>query len=87
MAKDDHKYIFQTPFLLCLGIFIFLFFYHPIETEDVWWHLSTGRWIAQHVQVPNEDVFPFAHERTHWLCNNEWLGSVILYGIVKGAEY
>jgi hypothetical protein len=79
------KYIFQTSFLLCLGIFIFLFFYHPIETEDVWWHLSTGRWIAQHVQVPNEDVFPFAHERTHWLCNNEWLGSVILYLIAKGG--
>ncbi len=33
--------------------------------------------------MPRVDVFPFANETTSWLCNYEWLGSVILYLIVK----
>ncbi|MBF0570758.1 MAG: hypothetical protein HQL12_02680 [Candidatus Omnitrophica bacterium] len=74
---------FQKFILLCAGLFIFLFFFNPIETGDVWWHLSTGKWIVDHWQVPHEDVFPFAHEKTPWLCNNEWLGSLLLYLIVK----
>jgi len=78
------KRIFQTSFLLCLGAFVFLFFYNPIwGGGDIWGHLSTGKWITEHFQVPHYDVFPFADEKTPWLCHNEWLGSVLLYLIVK----
>ena len=77
------KYILQTPVLMGLGLFIFLLFFKPIPTGDVWWHLSTGKWIVEHLQVPHEDIFPFAQERIPWSCHNEWLGCVILYLIVK----
>ncbi|MBF0490408.1 MAG: hypothetical protein HQL15_07275 [Candidatus Omnitrophica bacterium] len=70
-------------FLLFTGLFVFLYFFNPIETEDVWWHLSTGRWIIEHWQLPHVDIFPFANETTPWSCHNEWLGSVILYSVVK----
>jgi len=64
--------------LVVFSIFVFLSFFQPIETEDVWVHLSTGRWIISHMQVPRQDPFPFAQEQTPWVCY-EWLGSTILY--------
>ena len=65
-------------------IFLFLFFFQPIETEDVWWHLATGKWITEHLQVPHEDPFPFAGERTPWTCTH-WLGSTLLYLVYKAG--
>jgi hypothetical protein len=82
MPKNN---IFQALLIACLGIFIFLFFFGPVETEDIWWHLSTGQWIAAHGQVPHEDIFPFGHEKLPWLCNGEWLGSVVLFGVFKAG--
>ncbi|MBF0510713.1 MAG: hypothetical protein HQL13_00120 [Candidatus Omnitrophica bacterium] len=69
--------------LLCLGVFLFILFFHQgIETEDVWLHLSTGRWILQHHQMPHEDVFPFLNEKTPYLCH-EWISSVFIYSLYK----
>lgn len=72
----------QRIFISVFFVFIFLLFFRPIETEDVWWHLSTGRWIVEHLQVPHQDPFPFVNEKTSWLCYH-WLGSTILYLVVK----
>lgn len=73
--------------LLCLGLFLFILFFHKgIETEDVWLHLSTGHWITGHSQVPHEDVFPFADEKTPYLCH-EWLASSILYLVYKTGGF
>jgi len=82
------KYILQRPFLqkcllLLLGVFIFLYLFDPIETEDVWWHLSTGKWIVEHWQLPHVDIFSFGDVRAPWSCHNEWLGSSILYLVFK----
>ena len=74
--------VIQRGILFISFVFIFLLFYRPIETEDVWWHLSTGRWIVEHQQVPHQDPFPFANEKTPWLCYH-WLGSTILYLVAK----
>ena len=71
----------STPFFIlisCLGVLFFLFFFRPIETEDVWWHLSAGKWIMEHGQVPHTDPFPVAAEQNPWFCVH-WLGSIILY--------
>ncbi len=72
----------QRSILFLSFVFIFLFFYRPIETEDVWWHLSTGRWIVEHAQVPHQDPFAFAQETTPWHCFH-WLGSTVLYLVAK----
>ncbi len=82
---STQKSLIQTFFIVCLGAFIFLTFFNIIETSDDWWHLNTGRWIISHWQVPHQDIFPFANERLPWSCNNEWLGSVVLYLIAKAG--
>lgn len=61
-----------------LFIFFAIFFFRPVETEDVWWHLATGRWIFQHAQVPSQDVFSFSEPRAPWICVF-WLGSCFYY--------
>ena len=68
--------------MLFIGIFVFLNFFQPIETEDIWWHLKTGEWIVTHLQVPHQDLFPFGHEKTPWIFT-QWLGSSFLYLIDK----
>ena len=50
--------------LILLGIFLALFFFRPIEIDDVWWHLATGKFIVEHAQVPSTDPFPFSNEQT-----------------------
>ena len=72
---------------LCLGLFLFLLFFHKgIETEDVWIHLSIGQWIVHHLQVPHQDVFPFASEKIPYLCH-EWLASSSLYLAFKAGGF
>ncbi|OGX27527.1 MAG: hypothetical protein A3D10_03330 [Omnitrophica WOR_2 bacterium RIFCSPHIGHO2_02_FULL_48_11] len=61
-----------------LVVFLFIFFYCPLETEDIWWHLNAGRWIVQHHAVPHVDIFPFAERADPWILT-QWLGSVIFY--------
>lgn len=68
--------------LSLLAVFLVLFFFRPIETEDVWWHLSTGQWIAAHHDIPKYDVFNCTDEKIPWFPVH-WLGSLTLYGIYQ----
>ncbi len=76
--------MFEKVVFICLWLFLFLlFFYQEIRPEDAWWHLSAGRWIVGHMQVPHYDPFPFANEQNPWTQHNEWLGSTILYFVYQ----
>src|SRR5882672_704489 len=70
----------RLMFLLLFIAFVFLYFYLPLEIEDGWWHLSAARWIADHNQVPHEDVFSFSEKPAPWIYT-QWLGSLIFYGV------
>ena len=48
-------------------VFFFLFFFRPIEIEDIWWHLSTGRWILANGAFPTQDVFSYVSPPGHWI--------------------
>ena len=52
----------------------------PIYSYDFFWHLSAGRWIAEHGALPLTDPFAVASDRTPWI-NGEWLFQVLLYGL------
>jgi hypothetical protein len=52
----------------------------PIRSYDFFWHLATGRWIADHDAIPRTDPFSVASDRTPWI-NGEWLFDVLLYAI------
>ncbi len=70
--------ILKTTALALLIFFSFSSFYWPIEFEDGWWHLSAGRWIVEHRQVPHIDPFPFDHQGSPWILT-QWLGSTVYY--------
>lgn len=52
----------------------------PIASYDFFWHLATGRWIAEHHALPLHDPFAVASDRSPWI-NGEWLFDVVLYAI------
>jgi hypothetical protein len=53
----------------------------PIRNYDLFWHLATGRWIAQHRALPLHDPFAIASERIAWI-NGEWLFQLLAYALV-----
>lgn len=79
--KNRHQALLNCLFYSCLAllsIYLLLLYLLPIETEDVWWHLATGRYIWQHHAVPHTDPFVFTDERVPWTVIH-WMGSLILY--------
>ena len=64
--------------LALLYLFAALLFFRPIETDDVWWHLSVGRFIIDHHSVPVVDPFSFSQEKHPWIFS-QWIGSSIYY--------
>ncbi len=80
--KEKYLKIF---ILGCLFVFLFLSFFRPIEMEDIWWHLNTGKWILKHKQVPREALFSFLDIRTPAI-SIQWLGSLIYYLVYLGGQ-
>ena len=51
----------------------------PVFSPDLFWHLSAGRWILQHAQVPRLDPFSFSAAGAPWI-DFEWLAQLLFYG-------
>ena len=51
-----------------------------ISEFDFWWHLASGRWIAEHFAVPSTDVFSYTASEHAWV-NVQWLFDLVLYGL------
>jgi hypothetical protein len=52
----------------------------PIMDPDVWWHLRTGQWVAEHRAVPANDPFTAYGQGRPWVAYS-WLYEVGLYGL------
>jgi len=57
----------------------------PIRSYDSFWHLATGRWIADHHALPATDPFTIGSDRIPgvkgaWI-NDEWLFDTLLHGV------
>ena len=75
---EDIKKICKVFTACIVLLFVFFSFYKPLEFEDGWWHLATGRWIVQNNAVPHQDPFPFTDKPAPWILT-QWLGSTIFY--------
>lgn len=53
---------------------------HRLDDADTWWHLASGRLIADGGGVPARDPFSYTAEGAPWL-NRQWLFEVGLYGL------
>lgn len=69
------------PILVFYSLLLAIVFgLHPVETYDTWWHLASGRWILEHGQVPQVDVFSYTALGKPWI-NHEW-GAGLFFWLV-----
>jgi hypothetical protein len=58
--------LFVWAFILA-AIVLFL----PISSPDLFWHLSAGRWMSDHLALIRTDFLSFTREGVPWI-NFEW---------------
>jgi hypothetical protein len=72
-------------------LLFFVLFTFPISDGDCFWHLATGRWIAEHKTLPAGDFLSFTitdhnpfrpeSQRIPFLLKQYWLGQLALFGV------
>lgn len=74
----------------CLFLFfasLFFSFTVPISDPDFWWHIATGKWIAEHGSLMQQDAFtiadavPEAGPRSAFILKQYWLAQLIFYRV------
>ncbi len=50
---------------------------YPVELDDHWWHMLTGRYILEHGTIPTTDPFSFTAPGAPWV-NWEWLAGLLM---------
>ena len=68
----------KHTFLAVLLIGLFAMTARNITDPDVWWHLKTGQYIAEHKSVPHTDPFSYTRAGQPWVAH-EWLSELLLY--------
>ncbi|MEK9146275.1 MAG: hypothetical protein AAB339_11760, partial [Elusimicrobiota bacterium] len=51
----------------------------PVSDPDLWWHLSSGRWMAEHLRWPRAEWLSFTLQGRPW-ADFEWLGQLVFHG-------
>jgi len=88
MGPEFAKMAKRIPKIICLAllvVFVSIYFYRPVETEDIWWHLKTGEWIFENKKVPRADLFPLEAEKITKGISPQWLGSTIYYIVYRAG--
>jgi hypothetical protein len=57
-----------------------------LADADTYWHVTIGRWILDHHQVPHADAFSFTAFGKPWIAQ-EWLAQVMLAGAANLAGW
>jgi len=58
--------------------------FRRLGDADTWWHLASGRWIAQHHAIPHTDVLSYTVPDHPWI-NLQWLFDLSVYGLHRAA--
>jgi len=69
--------------LICLGGALAAFCL-PISNPDIFWHLSAGRWMAEHLAFPRQDWLSTTMLGRPW-ADFEWSVQLLWYGVMKAA--
>ncbi|KJR41399.1 hypothetical protein MCHI_002694 [Candidatus Magnetoovum chiemensis] len=67
---------------------LYFFISYPIAggDADMWYHLSHGRYIAEHKELPTTSYFSFITPQRQWI-DYYWLHQVVLHTIYTIANY
>lgn len=75
-VQDSGLLRFWLSAILILGIFAFSV--PTIPSADMWWHLSTGRYVVQNHAVPHTEPFSATISGKPWTAH-EWFSGVVFY--------
>jgi hypothetical protein len=53
-----------------------------LSDADTYWHLAAGRWIVEHIRVPDADPFSHSMPSAPWAAH-EWLAVFFLDGVQR----
>jgi hypothetical protein len=76
----------KTVFLAALFTGLFAMAARNVTDPDVWWHLKTGQYIAEHKSVPHTDPFSYTRAGEPWVAH-EWLSELLLYEVERTAGW
>jgi hypothetical protein len=74
----------KNVFLAVVLLGIFGMAARNVTDPDIWWHLKTGQFIAEHRSVPHTDPFSYTRTGQPWVAH-EWLSEVFLYELQRAA--
>ena len=69
-------------FLAVLFLGLFAMAARNVTDPDLWWHLKTGQYIAQHKSIPHTDPFSYTRAGEPWVAH-EWLTELLLYQLER----
>jgi len=72
----------RRVFLATLFLGLFAMAARNVTDPDVWWHLKTGQYIAEHKSVPHTDPFSYTRAGEPWV-THEWLSELLLYQLQR----
>lgn len=58
----------------------------PLVHDDLFWHLATGRQVAEQHQVPTTDIFSFTRAGERWV-SHEWGFGLIAFALWSIGDY
>lgn len=82
------KYL-RIALIISIGAFFASLFFTvttPITDPDFWWHLATGRWMAEHGSLMHADPFNYLQFpledslRRDFILKEYWLSQLIMFG-------
>jgi len=73
-------------FLTVLFLGLFTMAARNVTDPDVWWHLRTGEFIAQHHSVPHTDPFSSTRAGQPWVAH-EWLTELGMYELQRTTGF
>jgi hypothetical protein len=76
----------KRTFLIVLFLGLFALAARNVIDPDLWWHLRTGEFIAQHRSVPHTDPFSCTRAGYPWV-THEWLTEVGMYELQLHAGF
>jgi hypothetical protein len=82
----NHALTTARTFRLVLFVGLFTMGARNVTDPDVWWHLKTGEYIAEHKSVPHADPFSYTRAGEPWVAH-EWLTELLLYELERAAGW
>jgi len=76
----------RNVFVAALFVGLFAMAARNVTDPDVWWHLKTGQYIAEHRSVPHTDPFSYTRAGQPWVAH-EWLSELLLYNLQRTAGW